>query len=263
MGTLRRLQRSLAAHVLRGAAVAPGLVVGTRSFRAAERLAVYREGYGLRLTEALAANYPVLQSRLGEAAFAQLSAAYVASAPSRSHTLRDLGHRLPAFLATHMPWRATPALGELARFEWAMAGAFDAPDLQALTVADLADIAPREWPRMRLRLHPSVRLLSQRWNAAASWSAVNRGESPPDFARSRPRQHWVLWRHELKVMFAAIDPQEWVALRALRRGARFAQICALLEEGASPALLAQRAAALLRGWVERGWIIGAVPAPRG
>ncbi|MCC4621526.1 DNA-binding domain-containing protein [Xanthomonas cassavae CFBP 4642] len=62
------------------------------------RLAIYANGYWLRLIECLQCDYPALSRLLGQELFAFFARAYLREHPSRSPTLHALGAGLPHFL---------------------------------------------------------------------------------------------------------------------------------------------------------------------
>ncbi len=96
---------------------------------------------------------------------------------------------LPQFLATHADYAAVPVLAELARWEWAMADAFDAADAAPLT-HDSARAAslPRQWAQLRFRWHPSVRRLDLSWNVPQLWQALSDDERAARGGPELPRR---------------------------------------------------------------------------
>lgn len=245
MSALAAFQRTLAAHVRNGDAVPPGFVSDGPVFSSAARLAVYRDAYRLRLVEALGEDFPLLRALLGEAAFERLTWRYLAACPSRSHTLRDLGRGLPGSLARR------PALRATAAFEWALLDAFDGPDAPTLTAAELAAVPPQRFARLRFAFAPGVQVLRLGWNVPSAWSAwQSDGEATPP-ARLPAPVDCLVWRREERVYFRSLPTDESAALAALRRGRRFAAICAALARASgdverTPA----RAAQLLGAWIE-------------
>jgi len=63
-----------------------------------------------------------------------------------------------------------------------------------------------------------------------------------------------LWRNELKEFFRPLAPAEEHALTAARAGENFGDICTVLCEHMREEEAPQRAAELLRGWIESGLI---------
>lgn len=254
MNTLADFQRALAAHVRHGDTVAPGRIVDGPDLSADARLAIYRDGYRLRLTEALGEDFPLLRALLGAAAFERLARAYLAACPSRSFTLRDLGRGLPGFLAG----RRRPALRATAAFEWALLTAFDAADVDTLSAADLAAVPPQGFARLRFGLAPGAQVLRLGWNVPAAWSAWHAdGQATPP-ARLPAPIDCLLWRREERVYFRTLPADEAAALAALRRGRSFAAICGALARAAADAEApATRAAQLLATWLAEDLLTGA------
>jgi Putative DNA-binding domain len=255
MSDLARLQRDVQKHVLAGDAAARAHVVGTRPVPVTTRLKIYREGYYLRLAEALATTYSALHALLGEDQFRRLARRYIDAHPSRHYSVRYFGHRLAPFLARQEPYRSMPMLTELARWEWAMADVFDAFDATPFTPAALAQMPPDRWPTLTFCFHTAVRVVATRWNVAEIWSALTRDSEPPQPVRSDRIHHWALWRTGLDIFFAPLEIAEERALRAALRGEPFADICARAPRAEGEDRAALWAAGTLRQWVERGWIL--------
>jgi hypothetical protein len=240
-----------------------GKVRSTRKADAATLLAVYRDAYALRLLEALETNYGVLKRVLGNADFDRMGRAYIAEHPSRHFSIRWFGDRLAGFLSAAAPWRDAPALAELARLEWALATAFDSPDATPLDVQAIAAIPPEDWPVLRLSFHPSLQAIDFAWAVPEQWKALNDASATdlgPPAKRPAPVP-FAVWRHDgddgRQNFFRSLPPEEAAMLAAARQGAPFGALCEGLCAFVTPELAGSHAAALLRGWVEQGWIVGA------
>lgn len=167
------------------------IATGNERLSPAEQLDVYREQYLLRHVDVLREDFLSLEHALGDAEFEGLATAYLQAFPSRSFSLRDLGERLPRFVAERAPWSADPLLADLARVEWAFVEAFDAPDAPPLALADVAAIAEEAWPSVRLALQPSVQRLALRYPAhearlVARSTAQTEGQRAAPFVRPAP-----------------------------------------------------------------------------
>jgi Putative DNA-binding domain len=257
MRQLAALQGDFQDYLLRGTQAITAELHGSARVPVATRLAIYGGAYRGRLAEALAANFPALAALLGADDFEVLAARYIATHDSAFFTIRYYGHELPQFLASHEDYAEVPVFGELARWEWAMAGVFDAADARQLTEADLGRFAPQQWAHLRFTLHPSVTQLALAWNVPQQWRALTGDGARPELSFSPDPVAWLLWRQGLHSYFRSLPPLEAQALQAIRDGWPFAEVCTLmceeLGEGAAPA----QAAALLRGWVDSGVISGA------
>ncbi len=97
----------------------------SQTLGAVERIGIYQGMYLLRMTDALAADYPGLAHALGEEGFRRFVRAYVTRHPSRSYTLNRLGDDVPGFVArTRRPDRRF--LADLAKLERAVSRLYDA-----------------------------------------------------------------------------------------------------------------------------------------
>ncbi len=215
----------------------------------ASLLNIYRNAYGARLAEVLGNDYPALKAVMGEPGFDAMARAYIARHPSRHPSARWVGGGLEAFLRMAVPWADDPALAEMAAFEWAMAGAFDAADMEALTFEKLTAIPGEAWPGLRFRFGPSLRRLSLGLDMPAVWLAVNERRDGALKAGER-KAEWLIWRAGLEVRFRALGADEARALDRAASGADFASLCEDLCQWVEAGRAAFRAAELVRGWVD-------------
>lgn len=222
------------------------------------RLAIYRDAYRLRLVEVLESDYPALKAHLGEA-FEGIAREYLAAHPSTFRNVRWFGGRLAGFLRAHPRHCANPVLADLAEFEWTLGLAFDAADAPSVTFDEVATVAPEHWPGLRFSAHPSLHVRKLHTAAVGLWkAALSEPASPRD--ENGAVVEWAIWRKNLAPHFRSMPADETQALAATRAGNSFADICAGLCNWVGPEQAATRAAQLLRGWVDEGWI-GALSLP--
>ena len=245
---LAQLQSAFQAHVLHGEeAIAHDIVADARR-PASMRLGVYTDAYGARLVEVLAETFPAVQAALGTGPFARQVGDFVRRHPSRFRSARDYGAQLPAWLAAGLTGPRAQGLSDLARFEWAVAGAFDAADAVALKAESLAGVEPAEWAQLRFGFSPTLRRLSVSSNCVAWWKFACAGQPRPPRWRSTCLQQWLLWRQDLAVFYRRLSRAETAALDAALAGHSFGQWCEPLSHPAA-------AAAMLRGWFDAGLIV--------
>jgi hypothetical protein len=222
-------------------------------FRAA-RLAIYRDAYRLRLIEVLGSDYEALKAHCRNE-FDALAAQYLEAHPSTFRNVRWFGEKLADFLRSDPRYADRPLLADLARFEWTLGLAFDAPDLQPVTFEQVTATPAEHWPGLRFEPHPSLRVVCLRTGAVALWSSIQAGRSPAGQpGADEGSADWAIWRKALSPYFRSLDKDEAWALGALRAGSSFGELCAGLCDWLPEADAAPRAAQLLRGWVEEGWI---------
>src|ERR1700733_12747961 len=66
-----------------------------------DRLEIYNKQYWFRVIGAVAEDYPALNAVLGSKRFDAMVLAYLRENPSTSFTLRNIGAKLPEWLAAH------------------------------------------------------------------------------------------------------------------------------------------------------------------
>ena len=224
-----------------------------RSSNASEAalLNIYRNAYSARLVEVLGNDYPALKAMMGEEAFARMARRYIAAHPSRHPSARWVGARLAEFLRSDTAGEAEPALAEMAEFEWAQGGAFDAADSDPFGFERLAAIPAEAWPALRFHFAPSLRRLTLAFDVPALWLAVNEGEASGRPLVATPREaEWLIWRVGLEVRFRPLEPEEAWAIDAAKDGADFAALCEGICRWVDAEQAAFKAAELIKGWLD-------------
>ncbi|HEX7953167.1 MAG TPA: DNA-binding domain-containing protein [Burkholderiales bacterium] len=243
-------------YVLSGDPAIDAEIAGASAELRSQRLGIYRDAYRLRLIEVLASDYEILQKYLGDELFNALAGDYVAAHPSTFRNVRWFGGKLAQFLEAAPRYMAHPELAELARFEWTLGRAFDAPDQQAARFEDVAAVPPDAWANLRFTPHPSLRTLAMRTNAVAIWKEIG-NDAASCTAQTLPEPvAWAIWRKGHSPYFRSLGKDEAWALDALLGDASFGEICGGLCEWVEQDQAAAHAAGMLRGWVEEGWIAG-------
>ena len=251
------IQEALQRFLLAGDPEISSQVLGTERVPIATRLGIYGDGYRSRLIDSLQSSFPVLAELLGEADFQTLAASYVRAHESTFFSIRWYGDQMADFLASDAQYAKAPLLAELARWEWAMATAFDAADAEPIDITAFAQIPPQEWAELCLDFSPSVQVLELEWNAPELWKAVTENTGRPDPVLNPEAASWLIWRHELQIYFRPLAAQEAAAMAAARAGQSFGELCVLLCEHLEESEASLHAAGFLRGWVQAGLIVSA------
>lgn len=256
-GSLADLQRAFQDYLL---ASSDGFQSAVRDTRKADRvtlLSVYRDGYALRLIEALTNDYPGLLAMAGPSDFDHMARAYIAAHPSHHPSIRWYGRGLADFLATTAPYRDTPAAAEMARFEWALGEAFDSPDVAPVTADALIALPQEAWETLCFTTLPSLRRLTLAFEAPQAWQRREEVEPGSLEVEGAPEPLvWAIWRPELVSNFRSLDHDEAAMLEALVAGRPFPDLCEAVAPVTGDEQAAARAAGLLRAMVEGGMIAG-------
>lgn len=246
--SLLELQRAMAAAVMQPltaneqmrrqttdgrdmSAVAASFIAANSRLSAFERLEIYNRQYWFRILSALADDFPALQAIIGTRAFEALSIAYLTAHPSRSFTLRNLGSKLPEWLAANpqTAGRRHRLALDVARIEWAFVEAFDnseytplAPDQVAtLDAGSLLSLQPHlrlialDYPADDLVLGLHKRDKKQASEAGVSHDDAN--DAPVKLPHLRPRSIWLAaHRVDDSVYYLRLKREEFLTLSAIR-----------------------------------------------
>jgi hypothetical protein len=251
--------------------VAARFIAPNSRLSAFERLEIYNRQYWFRVLNALAEDFPALRAVVGARAFESLSIAYLGEHPSRSFSLRNLGSKLPEWLANHPEFcgrRARLAL-DVAKVEWAFVEAFDRAEHTPLTLDQIATLDGGS----RLSLQPHVQLLALDYASdnlvlalhkehmrGASEAGIKQEDGPTapvQLPRLRLRPTWVAaHRLDNAVYYRRLESEEFLTLTALRAGATLAEaLDAGLAQSVKPD---SRRPAMVRNWFTQwaalGWI---------
>lgn len=254
MTALAALERRFLEHV-RGGEVFPRSWCSQGLVDSDIGLSIYANAYHSRLREALEADHPVLSNYLGDELWAKFCVGYVADHPSRVRSLRHFGSRVPEWLAQEPPFSDHPVIAELARFERALLDVFDAADAPRLDWTVMERLDAPSWPGLRLRFHPSVRLLVLSTNAVEIWKALKDEVEPPAAAASAAPAR-LLWRDEERVTrFRPVAEAELAALTAgLVEALDFSGLCEHLARDHPAESVPAMAIGFLRQWFDEGLI---------
>ena len=228
-----------------GSEQAGPLVVADAGERA-ERLQIYQTAYRLRLQEALASNFPMLQTHLGADVFDVIANEYIQAHPSTHVSIRHIGSRLADWLDEHRC--AEPWLAEFARFEWALAHAFDAPDTTKVRIDELAAIEPTHWPALQFRFAPATQRLSALTNAPELYR-VAANETSTAQGETADSSEWLIWRCDLTAQYRSLTKSEADALDTLLAGGTFGDACEAMLDHAQADVMAAEAASFLKRWL--------------
>jgi hypothetical protein len=223
-----------------------------------DRVEIYANGYFYRILDVLKEDYPATLTVVGADNFHNLATGYLIDYPPTEPSIYFAGRNLAAYLATHPLRERFPYLADLARLERSTLESFHATDAKSLDADAMRAIPPAEWPALRMRAHPAMRLVESAWRVDRVLRAVEDDVTwhPPD----REPVTIVVWRREARVAYRAAETAEREALRlaSVDGGTTFAVICEAIAttagESDDVASLINR---LLARWLSDGLLIPA------
>jgi hypothetical protein len=261
---------TLAARGARAVGDVHELVVGDARLSAMERLEIYANMYFFRIRDVLRDEFPRTAALLGDSTFHDLVVDYLAAIPPRHPSLREVGGRLPSFVAEHSTGRARPWLAELARLERTRLELVDAADAEVLTLDRARAMEPAELVGLPLRLVPAHAVLENRHAIAPLWRALTsvagenaanaappeRVVSVPDRQGSEPPpridEALLVWRIGSEIRHRPVEGDEQIWIRRLAAGATFEQLCELAAPGTPDQVAAAQAYERLGGLIADG-----------
>jgi len=231
---------------------------------AVERLEIYANAYFYRILDCLKEDFPATLATLGADNFHNLITGYLIEYPPTEPSISDAGRHLSEFLRHH-PMRAMrerwPFIAELARLERTLIEVFHAAEAEPLGAEAMRSVAPEDWPALAMRTHPALAIVDCEWRVDELLREVEAAAGKPDEPRGAPAHAPVsvlMWRHNSRVHYRALERPERAALGLASAGASFAAICeavaavCVADDAVAPVALINR---LLARWVGEGLLV--------
>lgn len=174
---LPELQQAMRAGILGEAPDALLAAILPAGLDPAARLQIHRNNTIIGLTEALKTTFPVVARLVGERFFGFAAASFIRMAPPAQPCLAEYGTGFPRFLAGFEPAASLPYLPDVARLEWVVNEAYNAPDEAPLAPAAIADLSQELYPRLKLALQASCRFVASSYPIKRIWLA-NQTDAP-------------------------------------------------------------------------------------
>ena len=251
---LRDVQALFLAGVIRGEVEAERLIVDDNRVGATRRLDIYRNNYRASVTGILADHYERLHLYLGEEQFGRLAEAFVDAQPSMVRNLRYYGGGFADYLADHFP--DDGELAELARLDWALRDAFDAPDAEPLDAEAVGRLG-EAWIDVPLTLVPSAQVVTACFNIAAIWNALEAEKAPPEPERLDRAETILVWRRGGSPQFRTLDDHEAVAFGLIGEGCSFTALSEHMLDRLGEEAAMQMLGMWLGGWLAEGSVMRA------
>ncbi len=231
------------------------IVRGDERLSAIERLDIYANMYFYRLLDCMKEDYPATLAVVGADNFHNLITGYLLAYPPSHPSLLYAGRHLADYLGAHPLREKWPFIADLARLERALIEVFHGPDAPALEPNDLRMVAATDWPSLRLRTHPALRLLTLEWNVAKVLRAV---EEKNDWCVPKHETAAILvWRRNNRCYYRDLEGAELAGIRAFEGGISLAALCERVAEAAEVADPGALIFELLGRWLDDGILVRA------
>lgn len=223
---------------------------------------IYRGNYRSSLMSALEAAYERTRRYVGEEPFRRAGAHHLIAHPPTGWTIDAAGEGFAATCAEL--FAANPEVAELAWLEWTMQQAATAPDTAPLSAAGFAAATvgfdDARWLALRVGFQPRAAARVTDFDLKGLWNALTqKGQDIAPALLSQP-MGCIVWREGEQPAFLMVEPDNARAFAALRAGATYGDVIALLA-GADAGDAALQAAAVRAGqmlgmWLGEGIIAG-------
>ncbi|MDW8260680.1 MAG: DNA-binding domain-containing protein, partial [Gammaproteobacteria bacterium] len=180
----------------------------------------YRRNWRENGCRTLQLEFPVIVRLVGADYFRQTACEYLQAHPSRSGDLHHLGRAWPAFLRAKFADSEYAYLADVAVLEWALQEAMiAADDTRRFDPTGLAALAPEVLERLRLAVHPAVRVVSSAYPILRIWEA-NQPDiaDPPLIDLQSGGEHVLIVRPQRASSLLRLDAGAAACLRALSAG---------------------------------------------
>lgn len=228
---LREIQERFLAGLREGssALAGTGLIAPPPAGSPGDRWHLYTEGYLLRLIEAIENDAPAVKRVLGERAFGSLCSRYLRACPPSSPDIGRAADRLATFLDTDPLAEKLPFLGDLARFELALARAVVAADPRPRSWQELATLGIERLLDLRIEPHPGTAVIRSAWPVSKIRALKDVPDNEVDLEVTGRPSTVVVFRDGLKVRWREIGDDEARFLECLLE--RPATLAELAESG--------------------------------
>lgn len=209
---LRAEQNRMQDAILKGGDTAPAdWIRDKQDFGPDAQLAVYTNGYRLRLQDVTMQDYPALRVWLGHEKMKTLVQNYVEATPSGFYDAGLYPAALPGFI------NDDPVAIELATLERAIAQTATAPETRPLTPAHLEGLSPDALMARPLHLRAALTLLDFIHDINTLYTACMDNDAPSHVTAAP--SFLAVFRHEGTVWRLPLDKDEYNLLKFLQQGA--------------------------------------------
>lgn len=193
-------------------------------------LRIYRNNVMYSLTQALAAQFPVVHRLVGAEFFGALARDYVRQEPPLDPALTYYGHLFADFIASSAACRTLPYLADVAALELQCQRALHAADDPILDLVQLGTVPPDALAAAHFTLQASACLFASDYPVDRIWAA-NLAESDEEIRlEPQSRQHLLIYRRALEVQVVALQEPAFALLQLLQQGSCLQDACDAVQE---------------------------------
>lgn len=207
-----------AEHQFMDALVMPPGTSANPSEHTLQRLGIYRNNVLYSLSQAMAAQFPIVKKLVGDNFFPALARDFVRKQPPHEPSLTFYGEGFPAFIAAHEHCQSLPYLPDVATLEWQCQKALHAADTPVLTIEQLSAIDPSQLGELTLSLQAGATLMCSDWPIDRIWRE-NLGEEANTIDLGvEKKAELLIYRRQWQVTVVSLIPSAYCMLARLNDG---------------------------------------------
>lgn len=250
--SLKELQTQFQDYLLGESQEVLASLKGAPQFSKEQGMQVYQDAYLSRLTDALKADFPVLQKAMSASKFKTLAIDYILTIPSKQVSIRSFSDRFANFLKMRAD-KHSEFFAELSTFERALSDAFDCRDSATVSLDFLREIPANDWPSLRVEFHSSMQLLYFNWNTVNYWQ--RRSQKLPASKRMYKKPvPYLIWRQEYETYFNKLTGMQAWVIEQFMSDEPLEAVCLGLSRWVANNKLFSEMACLLQEWTRLGII---------
>jgi len=205
-------------HKLMDVLVMPPGTSANPSEHTLQRLGIYRNNVLYSLSQAMAAQFPIVKKLVGDNFFFALARDYIREQPPHEPSLTFYGDTFPAFIAEHEHCQVLPYLPDVATLEWQCQKTLHAADAPVLTTEQLSTIDPSQLGELTLSLQPGATLMCSDWPIDRIWRE-NLGEEANTIDLNVEKNAGLLiYRRQWQATVVCLIPSAYCMLARLNDG---------------------------------------------
>jgi hypothetical protein len=174
------------------------------------QLAIYIDGYRLRLMQAIAEDYPAFKKLLGDEEFRRLALQYIEVTPSEHFNLDRYPHSFAEFAIKES---GKSFATDIARLESAIAIVFMEEESEPLDASAIIKLSAETFASMRLTPRTASRLMAFDY-PVNTWLEEERADKNPPAPQAQ-KEFLYLYRHNNNVMRAELTEPAYLFLQQL------------------------------------------------
>lgn len=193
--------------------VATEIIRYSRNMQPEDRLAIYTEGYRLRLLHALKTDYPALLQLIGEVAFERLALSYSEHHPSLHFNLDRYPQGFAGFACQHLQ---EDFAREVATLENTIAVMFMAEESRAMELSVLHTMTPEAFAGVVFKPRLAAARVQFKYPVSRWLDRQRAGDNSP--VPEPDADYLFVYRHQYTVKRIKLSPAAWFLLEKLCQG---------------------------------------------